>query len=216
MMNQTILTLRQFLLGALFVLLGLPVSAQNKSDEKALFEGALQRIRNGVIVDFKSETINNKGEVLYYTTGSVKLLDRSFRLRFDALDVNFDGERSYTYYDSKNNSYVLFDGKKERIADMNPILILSSWNLYPRKMISSKGGKQVYALSTLDKESSVRRFIVTFEQGRVLPTRIESVSKDGITTVVSITKEQIAHELTRKDFVQRAVDYPTAEVIDLR
>lgn len=220
--GKNVLPCLSFLQGALLLWIGIclcgtqALFAQKGNQADVLFQAASQRIKSGVMIDFASETVNTKGQTLHSTKGTVKLLDRCFRLRFDDLDVNYDGNSSYSYYDRKNDNFVLFDGNKEHVADMNPILVLSSWKQYKRSLLSSANGKNKYSLTPLASGSAVSRFIVTFDRGRALPTRIEAVSREGYTTVVSVTREVSAPKLKRGDFVQTASEYPSAEVIDLR
>lgn len=202
------------ILGTL-LLLFLSNSLSSAEEATPLLKRITEKLRQGTELHFQMKTTKGS-DLLYNTKGTMLLLGDSFRLRYDAFDVCFDGE-NLSYYNFKENTLTLLDSDTEYIREINPLLFVGE-NLedYKVEKKSSANGSTINISPREPSKAQYQEILIIFPPSSNTPSQIEIKTKEGIHSLISLTKLKYRSDLKKNQFSQPISNYPSSEIIDLR
>lgn len=149
-------------------------------------------------------------------TGNLLLSNNKFRLRYQSLDVCYNGEQ-LSYYDYRERTLTLLPSNNEEIIQLNPILLLRGGeNFFVFNLLSSRGNEQNIELIPKNNRSLYQRIVVTLDAKRKTVSTIDVEFRGGETSHITITKIIPRSDLSSNYFVQKEEQYPNSELVDLR
>jgi outer membrane lipoprotein-sorting protein len=201
-----------------FVSIGLIV-AQNA--EKVLEEAAAAYEKsNGIAAHFIASTHFEKQGFSENLEGTIQMRGDKFVLITPDMRTWYDGRTQWTYGIHTDEVY-LSTPAGDDLQFMNPMILLRTYkqgyNLSYTGESTADTGRMAHDIRLTSKGSSdVERIEVQIEKASSLPVRMTVFMKNGVRSLIRISKMQTGVNQPDSFFKFNPADYPDAIEIDLR
>lgn len=180
----------------------------------AIFETA-----GGISANFTSTTKESGKLAVEATEGTIDIKGDKFVLITPEMHTFFNGKTQWVYINASDEVNVSNPADDELLF-INPAALLKNYKKgfnASTKGESIAGGKTIYNIElTPLKNGNITKVVLQIDKISSLPAGIIVTTKNGITTTIQISKVKKGLNQPDSYFVFRQVDYPDAEVIDLR
>lgn len=164
---------------------------------------------------FESSFTSRGGKVDSQLSGRMWVQGERFRLEYGSTTATYSGGE-LSIYDSVEETLTLMRPSAEELVELNPLHFIRAYQSgFTSKLLPEVHGQQVVGF-TPKKQGNISSIELTFEPKQGRPTEMRLRSRDGGTLKVVIKDLRTLSRLPDSRFVQRASDYPKAELVDLR
>lgn len=181
------------------------VAYESSNGIKAIFAANIRYEKEGVAESFEG-TIQMKGDKFVLTTPGMRTW--------------FDGKTQWTYME-RTEEVNISNPSGEELQFTNPMMLLNSYkkgfNLsYVGESTADNGKMADDLLLTSKGKDDIDKIEVQIEKATSLPVRMTVIMKNGLRSVIRISKMQTGQNQTDQLFVFNPGDFPNAVEIDLR
>ncbi|WP_108821582.1 outer membrane lipoprotein carrier protein LolA [Dysgonomonas sp. Marseille-P4361] len=211
---KTKLTLITFLVACTSIL-----SAQNA---RTILDNASEAYQKagGIIATFTLESRDTKAKDTYSYDGTAHMKEDKFKIEIPDAITWFDGATQWVYI-KDTDEVNISSPTGEELQSISPSVL---FNIYKKGFnLSYKGekrsaGKLVHEieLTPQKKTGDFTKIVVQINKANNIFHRITLTDKNGLENTLTIVKYQTRNALADDTFKFNKVDYPSAEIIDLR
>lgn len=149
-------------------------------------------------------------------TGDIAVQGNKFAVTTSVNSTVYDGSTQWTISNA-DKEISIFEPTADEIAQVNPFAIIKSYNRdYTVKLISSSGKTVKIQLLPKEKNSTIKKILITFDSSTKLPELMTITLDDGTVLHVTINDIKTDANIQASRFVVSLKNYPGYEVIDLR
>ncbi|MCC8172084.1 MAG: hypothetical protein LIP00_09950 [Parabacteroides sp.] len=209
-----------FLIGALFMVAFLPVSAQQRGEAVLAKAAQAYAESGGITAQFTTVISSSRQQASEKIIGIIDMQGEKFKLITPDMHTFFDGATQWVYMKEADEVNVSTPSGDDLLL-LNPALLLknyqSGFRIVKQSEATGRNGKPVYEIELVPlKKKDITHIILQLDKGTFLPAGIRVFSKGDIITSVYITDIKKGVNQPGSFFVFKEADYPNAEIIDLR
>lgn len=148
--------------------------------------------------------------------GSILTKGSKFVISSDAGSSWYNGKDLYSYNPVSNETTV-FSPDESELAEVNPLLYLSSSDDY--KVMGTKNKKDGFETAILvpkDKNSTIKKVTIDLDSSTFLPKLISVETKSGALIDLKISNISLDVSVSDSSFTYPSKTYSSAKIIDLR
>jgi outer membrane lipoprotein-sorting protein len=196
-----------------------PVAAQDATEILAK-ASALYTHSNGMTASFTLHTRSETQQISESFEGVIHMRGDKFTLATPDVKTWYDGTTQWTYVEHTEEVNVSTP-EGDDLQFTNPAILLNSYQkdftAACKGESTTASGKAAYIIElTPKKKSTIAGVELQIEKSTSLPVRIRVESKNKLTNTIQISNIKTNVNQPAGFFSFPAVDYPHAEIIDLR
>lgn len=195
--------------------------AQNAGSTLEKFMAQMKSFKT-VSIDFEYHYENATEKADSRQQGSLLLMDKMYRLEWEASAVYYNGQLRWTYFKDIGEVTINTPSIMEDGIFSDPSMLFSFEEKdYHHKLRGERtgaNGKAVveFDLSPKDKNAGYTRINLQLEKDTLLPVSIKYYGKNSGNVTIKIQKIDPAVKPAPADFIFDAKKHPDVEVIDMR
>ena len=175
---------------------------------------------NGIKASFAANIRYEKEGVAESFEGTIQMKGDKFVLTTPGMRTWFDGKTQWTYME-RTEEVNISNPSGDELQFTNPMMLLNSYkkgfNLsYIGESTADNGKMADDLLLTSKGKDDIDKIEVQIEKATSLPVRMTVTMKNGLRSVIRISKMQTGQNQTNQLFVFNPGDFPNAVEIDLR
>ncbi len=174
---------------------------------------------NGIQVSFVMNNTSQQSGYAESFEGTIRMKGEKFVLETPDMKVWFDGKTMWSYVEQTGEVNVT-SPSGEDLQFTNPAILLAGYKKEFSAQYKGDGtlnGKAIRKVELTPKgKGDINKVELQIEKSTHLPLRIAVDARNGMHSVITITRTNTGISLPDSEFTFRASHYPDAEIIDLR